>query len=43
MDFYVKVVPAAEYDNFISERETATATAAGAPALTAGTTTGSGQ
>ncbi|WP_374487268.1 cytochrome c oxidase subunit II [Frankia sp. AgB1.9] len=43
MDFYVKVVPAAEYDKFISERETATATAAGAPALTAGTTTGSGQ
>jgi cytochrome c oxidase subunit II len=43
MDFYVKVVPAAEYDKFISERETAVATAAGAPALTAGTTSGSGQ
>jgi cytochrome c oxidase subunit 2 len=41
MDFYVKVVPGAEYDRFIAERESATATAAGAPA--AGTTTGSGQ
>jgi cytochrome c oxidase subunit 2 len=44
MDFYVKVVPAADYDKFIADRETpAAATAAAAPALTAGTTTGSGQ
>ena len=41
MDFYVKVVPAADYDAFISQQEHATATAA-APALS-GTTTGSEQ
>ena len=46
MDFYVKVVPAAEYDKFIAERESASSNAAGAPELTtagSGTTTGSGQ
>jgi cytochrome c oxidase subunit 2 len=42
MDFYVKVIPAADYDAFISQREHAGATAA-APALSSGTTTGSGQ
>jgi cytochrome c oxidase subunit II len=47
MDFYVKVVPPDQYDRDIAQREAAataaTTAAAGAPALAAGTTTGSGQ
>jgi len=44
MDFYVKVVPPDQYDRDMAQRESATTTAAAAPALaTAGTTTGSGQ
>ncbi len=38
MNFYVRVVPPADYDRFIAQRQPAGATAAGA-----GTTTGSGQ